>query len=46
MGTMTATLACGHMTRVPSATVLPDVATCPVTGYERDITAISGEDDQ
>lgn len=42
-GTVTAVLSCTHMTDVPASTVLPEVAECPVSGQERDITALAGD---
>jgi hypothetical protein len=42
--TVTAVLECRHMIRIPVPVSLPDVAECPLCGYEREITGIFGED--
>ena len=38
--TVTAVLECRHMIRLPAPVTLPDVAECPLCGYEREITGI------
>jgi hypothetical protein len=42
--TVTAVLECRHMIRIPAPVTLPDVAECPLYGYEREITGFLGED--
>ena len=39
----TAVLSCMHLTEVPEGTTMPDTATCPASGYEREIDHLTTE---